>query len=94
MSSSAMNNINISRTDWDRIDAMTDEDIDISDIPPLTDGFFAKARLRMPNTSVSKVSVAVDAETLAWFQAKGDEQEQYMTIALRTYVESQQEAQS
>jgi uncharacterized protein (DUF4415 family) len=89
-----MNNINISRTDWDRIDAMTDEDIDTSDIPPLTDGFFAKARLRMPNTSVSKVSVAVDAETLAWFQAKGGEQEQYMTIALRTYVESQQEAQS
>lgn len=38
---------NTSRTDWDRIDAMSDEDIDTSDIPPLSDEFFAKAQLRM-----------------------------------------------
>ena len=38
---------NISRTDWSRIDAMTDDDIDTSDIPPLTDEFFAKAKLRL-----------------------------------------------
>jgi hypothetical protein len=29
-----------SKTDWARIDAMKDEDIDYSDIPPLTDDFF------------------------------------------------------
>lgn len=27
------------KTDWARIDAMSDEDIDTSDIPPLTDEF-------------------------------------------------------
>ncbi len=41
---------NTSRTDWARIDAMTDDDIDTSDIPPLTDEFFAKAQLRLPTT--------------------------------------------
>ena len=39
---------NISESDWERIDAMTDEEIDTSDIPPLNDDFFAKAQLRLP----------------------------------------------
>ncbi len=30
-------------TDWQRIDAMTDNDIDYSDIPELDDGFFQQA---------------------------------------------------
>jgi hypothetical protein len=55
---------NPSKTDWDRIDAMTDEDIDTSDIPPLTDDFFAKAKLRSPKKSTDKVAVTVDSETL------------------------------
>jgi hypothetical protein len=42
---------NTSKTDWTRIDAMTDDDIDTSDCPPLTDEFFAKAQLRSPTTS-------------------------------------------
>ena len=32
---------NTSKTNWAKIDAMTDDDIDTSDIPPLTDEFFA-----------------------------------------------------
>jgi uncharacterized protein (DUF4415 family) len=76
-----------SRTDWARIDAMTDDDIDTSDIPPLTDEFFAKAKLRSP--SPATVTVPVDAETLAWFQAKGEEAEQHMAAALRIYAEAQ-----
>src|SRR2546423_10767147 len=37
-----------SETDWTRIDAMTDEEIDTSDIPPLDDAFFSAAQWRMP----------------------------------------------
>lgn len=39
-----MNEANLNdiiRTDWDRIDRMTDDEIDTSDIPPLDDEFFA-----------------------------------------------------
>lgn len=32
-----------SETDWARVDAMTDDMIDTSDIPPLTDEFFKTA---------------------------------------------------
>jgi len=84
---------NTSRTDWDRIDAMSDEDINTSDIPPLTDEFFAKAKLRMPS-SLATVAIRVDTETLAWFQSKGEEAEQHMAAALRIYAEAQKNAAS
>jgi hypothetical protein len=56
---------NTSKTDWARIDAMTDDEIDTSDIPPLTDEFFAKAKLRMPTSKINTVAVSIDSETLA-----------------------------
>ena len=37
-----------SETDWKRVDEMTDEEINTSDIPPLDDDFFARAKLHMP----------------------------------------------
>ncbi|MGB5972788.1 MAG: hypothetical protein WBG38_05690 [Nodosilinea sp.] len=39
---------NTSKTDWARIDAITDDDIDTLFIPLLDEAFFAKAKLRMP----------------------------------------------
>ena len=67
MNADAMNNT--SRTNWARIDAMSDEDIDTSDIPPLSEEFFAKAQLRMPKLPV-QVSVQVDPELLTGFKHK------------------------
>jgi len=37
-----------SRTNWAALKSMSDEDIDYSDIPPLTDEFFECATLRIP----------------------------------------------
>lgn len=75
-----------SETDWARVDALTDETIDTSDIPPLDDTFLANAKLRMPDKKVS-VTVSVDAEVLAWFEAQGSEFQQRINAALRIYVE-------
>jgi uncharacterized protein (DUF4415 family) len=83
---------NTSRTDWARIDAMSDDEIDTSDIPPLTDEFFSKAKLRMPSSSLATVAIRVDPETLLWFQSKGEEAEQHMAAALRIYAEAQKNA--
>ncbi|MGK7892270.1 MAG: BrnA antitoxin family protein [Xenococcus sp. (in: cyanobacteria)] len=77
---------NTSKTDWARIDAMTDEDIDTSDIPPLTDEFFAKAKLRLPTSSNTTVAVEVDSETLEWFQQQGEAASKQMSAALRIYA--------
>ncbi len=78
---------NTSKTDWARIDAMKDEDIDTSDIPPLSEDFFAKAELKMPK-SPTKIEVEVDNETLAWFQSQGETAQQQMSVALKIYAQA------
>jgi hypothetical protein len=37
-----------SKTDWARVSALTDAEIDTSEIPPLDASFFSRARLRLP----------------------------------------------
>jgi len=76
-----------SKTDWDRIGAMADEEIDTSDIPALSSSFFDKATLRTPRQPVA-VTVHVDPDILAWFQAQGQECEPRMNAALRIYAEA------
>ncbi len=46
MNGGSMNDI--SKTDWAKVDALTDAEIDTSDIPPLTEKFFAKSRWWKP----------------------------------------------
>ncbi len=87
MNESSMNKQ--SGTDWKRVDEMTDEEIDTSDIPPLDDNFFAKAKLRMPK-QVS-VTMRLDADLMEWFRAQGEEYESLINSALRSYVESNKE---
>jgi uncharacterized protein (DUF4415 family) len=78
-----------SGTDWARIDAMTDDDIDTSDIPPMTEAFFANAKLRMPKVSLATISVNVDTDTLAWFQTQGEASDMHMAAALKIYADAQ-----
>jgi len=85
MNADALNNT--SKTDWARVDAMNDEDIDTSDIPPLSESFFAQAQLRMPNESI-KVTVHIDPDTFAWFQSQGENGQRQMGAALRIYAEA------
>lgn len=46
-----------SQTDWARIDQMTDEDIDTSDIPPLDEEFFKRARLMLPRNYIDRLDL-------------------------------------
>ena len=73
------------KTNLERIDAMTDDMIDTSDIPPLTDNFFATAKWRMPKPKV-KITVEVEPEVLDWFKAQGTGWEQQLTAAIRIYA--------
>jgi uncharacterized protein (DUF4415 family) len=85
MSDKPMNKF--SETDWERIDAMTDEDIDTSDIPPLSDAFFKRTKVRLPKRLVT-MTVQVDSDVLDWFKAQGDDYEQQVNAALRIYAEA------
>ena len=53
-----------SKTDWARVTAMTDDDIDTSDIPELDDDFFENATLRLPK---NVPSIELDPDVKKYF---------------------------
>ncbi len=77
-------------TDWKALEAMTDEEIDYSDIPPLTDAFFERAKLWQPKKQVT-VTMHLDSDVLEWFQKQDQDWEKRMQAALRIYVEAHKE---
>lgn len=77
-----------SLTDWERVDALTDADIDTSDIPPLDDDFFANAELRMPEPK-RVITIRLDADVLDWFKAQGGGYQTRINAVLRMYMEGQ-----
>ncbi len=77
-----------SHTDWDRLERMTDEEIDYSDIPPLDKNFFKSGELRMPKTK-TLISMRVEPDVLAWFKSQGKGYQTRMNSVLRMYMETQ-----
>jgi len=78
-----------SKTDWDRIDAMSDEDIDTSEIPPLDDDFFANAELRIPERKIP-ITVCIDPDILVWYRSLGKGYQTRINSVLRMYMEAHQ----
>lgn len=81
---------NTSRTNWTALEAMDDEAIDYSDIPPLTEEFFEKATLRIPATQARQL-VQIEPDVLKWFQAQGGEYKSLINAVLRRYIENEGE---
>lgn len=81
-----------SQTDWQRLDAMTDEDIDLSDCPEITPELFAKAVVRrgLPSAkSKSQVTLRIDSDVLEWFKYQGCGYQTQINALLRAYMEAQ-----
>ena len=81
---------NTSQTNWAKLETMTDEEIDTSDIPPLDEKFFANARMRMPRGKIV-VTVSVEKDVNDWYQAQGEESKALMSAALKIYAEAHRE---
>ena len=77
-----------SQTDWERLDAITDEDIDFSDCPEITPEMFAKAVVRRAPKSQATITLKVDQDVLTWFKSQGDSSERQMAMALKIYAEA------
>ena len=80
-----------SQTDWERIDAMADEDIDLSDCPEFTPEMFAASVVRHALKPVPKkvqVTLRLDSDVLDWFKAQGRGYETQINTLLRAYMEA------
>lgn len=93
-----MNNASISpasQTDWARVDAMGDEAIDFSDCPEITPDMIAKAVVRkglQPIPPQVQVTLCLDRDVLAWFEAQGEAYQSHINAALKAYKEAHQSA--
>jgi uncharacterized protein (DUF4415 family) len=77
------------------VDALRDEDIDLSDCPELTPEMFARAELRQGGQrldSRERLTLYIDSDTLSWFKSKGEDYQQRINSALRAYKQAQQES--
>ena len=76
-----------SRTQWDRIDSMKDEEIDFSDNPELDESFFQTAvRWTGPK---ELISLRLDRDVLAFFKRQGKGYQTTINALLRKYMEAQ-----
>lgn len=77
-----------SRTDWKRIDALGDEDIDFSDIPKLGPEFFANV-IVWPGTK-EQITLRLDPDVLKFFRKQGRGYQTTINAVLRKYMEAQE----
>jgi uncharacterized protein (DUF4415 family) len=80
-----------SKTDWKRIDAMREEDIDHSDIPRLGPDFFKNAIL-WPGPK-QQITLRVDPDVLTFFRNHGRGYQTTINAVLRKYMEARKERQ-
>jgi uncharacterized protein (DUF4415 family) len=87
-----------SRTDWDRVRAMTEEAIEAAatsdpDAPPLDEAFWQEARVAFPRAIRKKhTGLRIDEDVLAWFRAQGPGYQTRMNAVLCAYVEARKRA--
>ena len=84
---------NKSQTDWKRFTAMTDQDIDLSDIPEIPVDLFAQAVVRHgldPAVKKEQITIRVDRDVLNWYKAQGKGYQTRINALLRAYMEAHQ----
>ncbi len=76
-----------SRTNWAALESRSEDNIDYSDIPPLTDEFFERSTLRISANQAQNL-VLLDPDVRQWFQSQGDQYKILVNKVLRQYIES------
>ena len=81
-----------SKTDWKRIDALRDEDIDFSEIPELGPDFFARAII-WPGPK-KQITLRIDPDVLTFFRKQGRGYQTVINAILRKYMEARKAVRS
>lgn len=73
-----------SKTDFAKMDAMSDRDIDYSDIPELDNDFWTKAKV--VDHTKQPISLRVDTDVLDWFKHQDGRYQKLINQVLRQYM--------
>ncbi len=75
-----------SKTDWKKVSALKDSEIDFSDSPPLDKDFFKKA-IVWPGTK-KQITLRLDPDVIDFFKKQGRGYQSTINAVLRKYVEA------
>ena len=83
-----------SRTDWERVDALTDEEIEraVADDPDaelLDEEWFRTAKLIVPSGEKKRITIRLDEGVIDYFKREGKGYQTRINEVLKTYVFSQ-----
>jgi uncharacterized protein (DUF4415 family) len=73
------------KSDLERIDKLTDREIDYSDIPELDASFFTRTVVTLPHKKDS-VTLRIDHEVLEFFKQQGARYQTRINAVLKAYV--------
>jgi uncharacterized protein (DUF4415 family) len=79
-----------SRTDWKRVTALKDDQIDFTDTPELTPEMFARAVVRRglkPVPRKAQLTIRVDSDVLEWYRKQGQGYQTRINALLRAYMQ-------
>jgi len=79
-----------SQTDWKRVDALKDSEIDFSDTAELTPEMFARAVVRRGLKPVPRkvlLTLRVDRDVLEWYRRQGPGYQTRINALLRAYMQ-------
>jgi uncharacterized protein (DUF4415 family) len=82
------------KTDWKRVDKLTDSDIrrairsDPDAAPELDAAWFRRAKIVIPEPKKA-VSIRLDRDVMEWFRRRGRGYQTRINAVLRAYVEAQ-----
>ena len=76
--------IKVSKKRIEEIKAMTDKDIDYSDIPELDNSFWENASISMPENKKG-VYIRLDGDVLTWLKSRGKGYQTKINAILRAY---------
>jgi len=80
-----------SQTDWDRLDSMTDDEIDFSDLEEITPELFAQGIVRHglhPAQKKEQITIRLDSDVLRWFRSQGKGYQTRINDLLRAYMKA------
>lgn len=79
-----------SRTDWKRVDALEDRQINFSDTRELTPEMFARAVVRRglkPVPGKRQLTIRIDSDVLEWYRRQGPGYQTRINALLRAYMQ-------
>jgi uncharacterized protein (DUF4415 family) len=75
-----------SKTNWEKVDALKDSEIDLAEAPQLTKAFFTQA-VRWPGHK-QQITLRLDPDVLKFFKKQGKGYQTTINNVLRHYMDS------